>query len=268
MTQSLLWLAIEILLQPNNIWGSFDCWCDAESQFPFLSYWIVTWNFQHHLEKNADFVNNPLRTSDGCVQMSWDSTASSTLLHSLWLVPTSWKGANQVQIRFCFIAPRENGLGLFFFVSVDMVQSLLSVWLTVACFWIWLQVNKYYDLVNSFYEYGWGQSYHFANRFLLWSLFSRLKHFVLLHKCFTYTKHKGFYHHQSFSGIPIIISWWSGSWMCTMLATLIRDLWQSIQLTLANVCFSLHLCIKIHGSSNCHSPCLQIIWYTKSYVAW
>lgn len=184
MTQSLLWLAIEILLQPNYLWRIIwllmQC---TESQFPFLSYWIVTWNFQHHLEKNADFVNDPLRTSDGCVWMSWDSAASSTLLHSLWLVPTSWKGANQVQIRFCFIAPRENGLGLFFFVSVDMVQSLLSVWLTVACFWIWLQVNKYYDLVNSFYEYGWGQSYHFANRFLLWSLFSRLKCFVLLHEC-------------------------------------------------------------------------------------
>ena len=29
---------------------------------------------------------------------------------------------------------------------------------------LFLQVNKYYDLVNSFYEYGWGESYHFANR--------------------------------------------------------------------------------------------------------
>ncbi len=99
-------------------------------------------------------------------------------IHCDWYQPVG-----KVQIRFCFIAPRENGLGLFFFVSVDMVQSLLSFWLTVACFWIWLQVNKYYDLVNSFYEYGWGQSYHFANRFLLWSLFSRLKCFVLLHEC-------------------------------------------------------------------------------------
>ncbi|PRQ44702.1 putative sterol 24-C-methyltransferase [Rosa chinensis] len=25
-------------------------------------------------------------------------------------------------------------------------------------------VNKYYDLVTSFYEYGWGESFHFAPR--------------------------------------------------------------------------------------------------------
>lgn len=25
-------------------------------------------------------------------------------------------------------------------------------------------VNKYYDLATSFYEYGWGQSFHFAHR--------------------------------------------------------------------------------------------------------
>lgn len=27
------------------------------------------------------------------------------------------------------------------------------------------QVNKYYDLATSFYEYGWGESFHFAHRF-------------------------------------------------------------------------------------------------------
>jgi sterol 24-C-methyltransferase len=26
-------------------------------------------------------------------------------------------------------------------------------------------VNQYYDLVTDFYEYGWGQSFHFAPRF-------------------------------------------------------------------------------------------------------
>jgi hypothetical protein len=26
------------------------------------------------------------------------------------------------------------------------------------------QVNKYYDLVTGFYEYGWGDSFHFAGR--------------------------------------------------------------------------------------------------------
>lgn len=25
-------------------------------------------------------------------------------------------------------------------------------------------VNKYYDLATSFYEYGWGKSFHFAHR--------------------------------------------------------------------------------------------------------
>jgi hypothetical protein len=25
-------------------------------------------------------------------------------------------------------------------------------------------VNKYYDLATSFYEYGWGESFHFAHR--------------------------------------------------------------------------------------------------------
>ena len=26
-------------------------------------------------------------------------------------------------------------------------------------------VNKYYDLATSFYEYGWGESFHFAHRY-------------------------------------------------------------------------------------------------------
>jgi hypothetical protein len=25
-------------------------------------------------------------------------------------------------------------------------------------------VNKYYDLATSFYEFGWGESFHFAHR--------------------------------------------------------------------------------------------------------
>lgn len=29
---------------------------------------------------------------------------------------------------------------------------------------IFFQVNKYYDLVTSFYEFGWGESFHFAPR--------------------------------------------------------------------------------------------------------
>lgn len=33
-----------------------------------------------------------------------------------------------------------------------------------CCFCLVLQVNKYYDLATSFYEYGWGASFHFAHR--------------------------------------------------------------------------------------------------------
>ena len=29
------------------------------------------------------------------------------------------------------------------------------------------QVNKYYDLATSFYEYGWGESFHFAQRLVM-----------------------------------------------------------------------------------------------------
>jgi hypothetical protein len=29
----------------------------------------------------------------------------------------------------------------------------------------YLGVNKYYDLATSFYEYGWGESFHFAHRY-------------------------------------------------------------------------------------------------------
>lgn len=33
--------------------------------------------------------------------------------------------------------------------------------------WTHSQVNKYYDLVTSFYEYGWGESFHFAPRWTI-----------------------------------------------------------------------------------------------------
>ncbi|KAJ8747046.1 hypothetical protein K2173_011392 [Erythroxylum novogranatense] len=44
-------------------------------------------------------------------------------------------------------------------------------------------VNKYYDLVTSFYEFGWGECFHFANRFKGESLresFKRYEHFIAL----------------------------------------------------------------------------------------
>ncbi|XVE76753.1 hypothetical protein DITRI_Ditri13aG0006300 [Diplodiscus trichospermus] len=44
-------------------------------------------------------------------------------------------------------------------------------------------VNKYYDLVTSFYEFGWGESFHFANRWNGESLRESLKryeHFIAL----------------------------------------------------------------------------------------
>ncbi|XP_021991788.1 probable cycloartenol-C-24-methyltransferase 1 [Helianthus annuus] len=45
------------------------------------------------------------------------------------------------------------------------------------------QVNKYYDLVTSFYEYGWGESFHFAPRWKGESLRESIKrheHFLAL----------------------------------------------------------------------------------------
>eukprot|EP00246_Nothoceros_aenigmaticus_P006168 TRINITY_DN18951_c0_g1_i1.p1 TRINITY_DN18951_c0_g1~~TRINITY_DN18951_c0_g1_i1.p1 ORF type:complete len:344 (+),score=41.99 TRINITY_DN18951_c0_g1_i1:158-1189(+) len=45
-------------------------------------------------------------------------------------------------------------------------------------------VNKYYDLATSFYEYGWGQSFHFAPRWSGESLRESIKrheHFLALH---------------------------------------------------------------------------------------
>ncbi|KAI3779366.1 hypothetical protein L2E82_09082 [Cichorium intybus] len=45
------------------------------------------------------------------------------------------------------------------------------------------QVNKYYDLVTSFYEYGWGESFHFAPRWKGESLKESIKrheHFLAL----------------------------------------------------------------------------------------
>jgi sterol 24-C-methyltransferase len=44
-------------------------------------------------------------------------------------------------------------------------------------------VNKYYDLVTSFYEYGWGESFHLANRLKGESLRESIKrheHFLAL----------------------------------------------------------------------------------------
>lgn len=44
-------------------------------------------------------------------------------------------------------------------------------------------VNKYYDLVTSFYEYGWGESFHFAPRWKWESLRESIKrheHFLAL----------------------------------------------------------------------------------------
>ncbi|KAF7075505.1 hypothetical protein CFC21_080279 [Triticum aestivum] len=43
--------------------------------------------------------------------------------------------------------------------------------------------NKYYDLVTSFYEYGWGESFHFANRWegeTLRESIKRYEHFIAL----------------------------------------------------------------------------------------
>ncbi|KAJ7534263.1 hypothetical protein O6H91_13G087000 [Diphasiastrum complanatum] len=45
-------------------------------------------------------------------------------------------------------------------------------------------VNKYYDLATSFYEYGWGQSFHFAHRWHDESLQESIKrheHYLALH---------------------------------------------------------------------------------------
>ncbi|KAJ7982240.1 Methyltransferase [Quillaja saponaria] len=44
-------------------------------------------------------------------------------------------------------------------------------------------VNKYYDLVTSFYEFGWGESFHFAPRWKgesLWESIKRHEHFLAL----------------------------------------------------------------------------------------
>uniref|UniRef100_A0A453J544 SAM-dependent methyltransferase Erg6/SMT-type domain-containing protein n=1 Tax=Aegilops tauschii subsp. strangulata TaxID=200361 RepID=A0A453J544_AEGTS len=44
-------------------------------------------------------------------------------------------------------------------------------------------VNKYYDLATSFYEYGWGESFHFAHRWNGESLRESIKrheHFLAL----------------------------------------------------------------------------------------
>lgn len=47
---------------------------------------------------------------------------------------------------------------------------------------ITLQVNKYYDLATSFYEYGWGQSFHFAHRYCMTILkaMTKIQHISML----------------------------------------------------------------------------------------
>nr|ACU20553.1 unknown [Glycine max] len=47
-------------------------------------------------------------------------------------------------------------------------------------------VNKFYDLATSFYEYGWGQSFHFAPRWKGESVregIKRHEHFIALQLC-------------------------------------------------------------------------------------
>ena len=46
-------------------------------------------------------------------------------------------------------------------------------------------VNKYYDLATSFYEYGWGESFHFAHRYRWETLresIIRHEHFLVRHE--------------------------------------------------------------------------------------
>ena len=48
------------------------------------------------------------------------------------------------------------------------------------------RVNRYYDLVTSFYEYGWGESFHFSHRWKGKSFQESIKHhehFLALHIC-------------------------------------------------------------------------------------
>lgn len=42
------------------------------------------------------------------------------------------------------------------------------------------QVNKYYDLVTGFFEYGWGKSFHFAGRSATYTYLSTITSSVLL----------------------------------------------------------------------------------------
>ncbi|KAF5203242.1 Sterol 24-c-methyltransferase [Thalictrum thalictroides] len=46
-------------------------------------------------------------------------------------------------------------------------------------------VNKYYDLVTSFYEFGWGESFHFAHRWKGESLRESIKRHEHFLSCFT-----------------------------------------------------------------------------------
>jgi hypothetical protein len=67
---------------------------------------------------------------------------------------------------FCW---NMNNLIIFFWMPTNCWSKqyylTYTYWLNTFGF----QVNKYYDLVTSFYEFGWGESFHFAPRYLLLS---------------------------------------------------------------------------------------------------
>ncbi|KAJ8637989.1 hypothetical protein MRB53_012256 [Persea americana] len=55
----------------------------------------------------------------------------------------------------------------------DMVK-LIAIFMLCS-----FQANKYYDLATSFYEFGWGESFHFAHRCWMWDVAS-VDHYVKL----------------------------------------------------------------------------------------
>lgn len=52
-------------------------------------------------------------------------------------------------------------------VDISFKSEALFRYVVLAC---GFQVNKYYDLVTSFYEFGWGESFHFAHRCLFFCI--------------------------------------------------------------------------------------------------
>jgi hypothetical protein len=48
-----------------------------------------------------------------------------------------------------------------------MIVANYRIWISESDTLMLYQVNKYYDLSTSFYEYGWGESFHFAHRWRL-----------------------------------------------------------------------------------------------------